>query len=143
MLEIYYIIQKDNDMLWIRVGVIKAKYLWYECIFKKTTEKQKIKLKGKLRVINIYILFKDLELNELMEDEMNINGERWRSRTEACDTVVLRSLKKEPAAFGRNVHWLGRETRRLCCPGGKGKWCIEEEVSLISKAICCSCLPAP
>lgn len=40
------------------------------------------------------LLFKDLELNELMEGEMNINGERWRSRTEACDTVVLRILEK-------------------------------------------------
>ena len=42
-----------------------------------------------------HILFKDMELNELMEDELNADGETGRTKIVAWDTVAVRRLKEE------------------------------------------------
>ena len=49
-----------------------------------------------------HILFKDMELNELMLDELNVGGKTGRAKIVASDTVALRRLKEgeEPAGAG-------------------------------------------
>ena len=45
-----------------------------------------------------HILFKDMELNELMLDELNVDGKTGRAKIVSWDMVALRRLKEGEAS---------------------------------------------